>query len=78
MYYHNIGSTLKQRLANVKGKVSPYHLTSRDQKSENLSGKKSVEESLKMEGYEVSFRKPKMVGNGMKQPSAGCGDFWLG
>ncbi len=71
-----VGSSLRQRLANVRGKVSTQFM------SEGLQGenpsKRKVEESVRMEGYEVNFRKAKPTRPEKQQPMAGYSEFWIG
>ena len=69
------GNSLQQVLANTQGKVST-QFTSRDKKTENLSRKKAVEESVKMEGYEVNFRK-RVIRSEKQQPMTGYSEFWI-
>ncbi len=75
---YEIGSSLRQRIANAKGRFSTQFM-SEDQRKTNLSKKKAVEDSVKMEGYEVSFKKKTVKNdNETQQPMSGYSEFWLG
>ncbi len=70
------GSSLRQRLANARGKISTQFMSG-DLQKENPSRKKALEESVRMGGYEVNVRKP-VTGTDMQQPMAGHSEFWIG
>ena len=70
-----VENSQQQRLTNTQGKVST-QFTSRELKSENLSKKKAIEESVKMEGYEVNFRK-RVSRSEKQQPMTGYSEFWI-
>ena len=72
-----VGSSLRQRLANARGKVSTQFMSG-DLQKENLSRKKALEDGLKMGGYEVNVRKPVITRTDMQQPMAGYSEFWIG
>ncbi len=72
-----VGNSLRQRLTNVKGKVSTQFMSG-DLQKENPSTKKAVEESVRMGGYEVNFRKSKKGRTDTQQPMSGYSEFWLG
>ena len=70
-------SGISQRFANTKGKFSTQFMSG-DVKNENPSFKKSIEESVKMGGYEVNVRKPTTRRNDMQQPMGRYSEFWIG
>ena len=72
-----VGSSLRQRLANARGKVSTQFMSG-DLQKENLSSRKALEDGLKMGGYEVNVRKPATTRTDMQQPMAGYSEFWIG
>ena len=72
-----VGNSLRQRLANAKGKFSTQFM-SRDLQRENLSRRKAIEDGLKMGGYEVNVRKSVTTSTDMQQPMAGHSEFWIG
>ena len=68
---------VSQRITNAKGKY-PTQFMSGDEKNENPSFKKSLEDSVRMGGYEVNVRKPVTNRISMQQPIIGHSEFWLG
>ena len=72
-----VGNSLRQRLANTRGKVSTQFMSG-DLQNENPSKKKALEDGLKMGGYDVNIRKPKTARTDMQQPMAGYSEFWIG
>ena len=72
-----VGKSMKQRLANTKGKFSTQFM-SENLQQENPSKKKALEDGLKMGGYEVNVRKPKTARTDTQQPMAGYSEFWIG
>jgi hypothetical protein len=72
-----IRESVPQRIANAKGKFSTQFMRG-DMMNEKTSGKKTIEESVRMEGYEVNVRKPTAKRTDMQQPITGHSEFWLG
>jgi len=72
-----IRESVPQRIANVKGKYSTQFMSG-NIKNELSSGKKDMEDSVRMGGYEVNFRKPVTNRNDFQQPMTGHSEFWLG
>lgn len=72
-----IRESVPQRIANAKGKFSTQFMRG-DMMNEKTSGKKTIEESVRMEGYEVNVRKPAAKRTDMQQPITGHSEFWLG
>ena len=72
-----IKKSVSQRIANAKGKFSTQFMSG-DMKNEKTSGKKTMEESVRMGGYEVNVRKPVTNRISMQQPITGHSEFWLG
>lgn len=72
-----VGSSLRQRLANARGKFSTQFMSG-DLRKENPSGKKALEESVRMGGYDVSVRKPITGLTDVLQPMSGHSEFWIG
>ncbi len=72
-----VGSGLRQKLANAKGRFSTQFMSG-DLQTENLSKKKAVEESVKMGGYELGFEKKKPARIEPRQPMTGHSEFWIG
>ncbi|MDR1172672.1 MAG: hypothetical protein LBL24_09485 [Bacteroidales bacterium] len=72
-----VGSSLRQRLANARGRISTQFMSG-DLQKENPSGKKALEEGVRMGGYDVNVRKPVISGTDMQQPMAGYSEFWIG
>jgi len=72
-----VGNSLRQRLANQRGKFSTQFMSG-DLQKENLSKRKALEDGLKMGGYEVNVRKPVTTRTDMQQPMAGHSEFWIG
>jgi len=68
---------LRQSLANTKGKMSTQFMSA-DAQREILSKRRALEESARMEGYDVSVRKPAKARSGGLQPMAKCSEFWIG
>ena len=74
---YGIGSVPTRKFANREGRISTQFMSGSLQ-TENLSSKKAIEESVKMEGYELSFRKAGKIRKETQQPMSGHSDFWLG
>ncbi len=74
-YY--VGDVSKRRYANKEKRISTQFMGG-DLQTENLSRKKELEDSVRMGGYEVSFRKTKTIRNETQQPMSGYSEFWLG
>jgi len=74
---NSYGYSLSQRYANTSGKI-PTQLMSENLKKESLSEKKALEESVRMEGYEVSDRKSTRNCSDLQQSMAKCSEFWIG
>ena len=72
-----VGSSLRQSLANARGKMSTQFMSG-DLRTENPSRKKALEDSVRMGGYDVSVRKTSTTSFDMKQPMAGYSEFWIG
>ena len=72
-----IKESVSRRIANAKGKFSTQFMSG-DMKVEKTSGKKTMEESVRMGGYEVNVRKPATNRTDMQQPITGRSEFWLG
>jgi len=68
---------VSQRITNAKGKY-PTQFMSGDEKNENPSFKKSLEDSVRMGGYEVNVNKPPSKRNDMQQPMGRHSEFWIG
>ncbi len=75
---YGLGNGLRQKLTNAKGRVSTQFMSGDGQKKENLSKKRAIEESVKMEGYEVIFKKRAAARNETQQPMNGYSEFWIG
>jgi len=74
---NSYGNSLSQKYANTSGKIST-QLMSENLKNESSSEKKALEESVKMEGYEISDRKPTKNCPDLQQSIAKCSEFWIG
>jgi hypothetical protein len=72
-----VGSSLRQRLANARGKISTQFMSG-DLQKENPSRKTALEESVRMGGYDVNVKKPATTGTDMQQPMSGYSEFWIG
>ena len=70
-------SGVSQRIANTKGKFSTQFMSG-DIKNENPSLKRSVEESVRMGGYEVNVKKPATSRSDLQQPMGRYSEFWIG
>ena len=68
---------LRQSLANANGKMSTQFMGA-DVQRENLSRRRTLEESARMERYDVSVRKPAIARAGGQQPMSKCSEFWIG
>ena len=72
-------NSLRRNLANAKGKFSNLFMNSGELGKENPSKKKSLEESVRMEGYDVNVSNQAKSHTDMKQqPMTGYSEFWLG
>ena len=74
-YFGN--STVSQRLSNAKGKYSTQFMSGYIN-NENLSIKKNLEDSVRMEGYEILDKKPVTSRTDMQQPMGRYSEFWIG
>ena len=72
---NNVGMSLRQSFANSIGKYSSLFM-SREQAQKNPS-RINLEDSVRMEGYDVNVSKPVKNRTDMFQPVAGNSDFWL-
>ena len=72
-----VKNSLRQNIANARGKYSSL-FTSGAQNKEDPDIKKSLEEGLKMGGYEVNIRKTVKSQTDVHKPTAGFSEFWLG
>jgi len=73
-----VESSLRQSLANARGKMSTQFMSG-DLRKENPSRKKAMEDSFRMKGYDVSnVKKSATASFDMKQPMAGYSEFWIG
>lgn len=72
-----VGSNLRQSIANARGKISTQFMSMESIK-ENPSGKRSIEEGVRMGGYEINIRKPAINRTDMQQPMACHSEFWIG
>ena len=72
-----VGSNLRHSLTNAGGKYSAQFM-SRSMRNENLSIKRTLEDSVGMEGYEVNVRKPVIRRTDIQQPMAGHSEYWIG
>jgi len=72
-----IRESIPQRVANAKGKYSTLFMSG-DMKNEKKSGKKTMEVSSRMGGYNVNVRKPATSLTDAQQPMAGYSEFWIG
>ena len=70
-------NSVPQKIANAKGRFSTQFMSG-DIKTENLSRKKSLEEGVRMGGYEVNIRKPATSRTDIQQPMARYSEFWIG
>jgi hypothetical protein len=68
---------LRQNLANASGKMSTQFMSA-DVQRENPSRRRTLEESARMEGYDISVRKLAMARSERQQPMAKCSEFWIG
>ena len=74
---YSVSDIPKRISTNKEGRISTQFMSGSLQ-TENLSSKKAIEESVKMEGYELSFRKAGKIRKETQQPMSGHSDFWLG
>ena len=72
-----IGNISSRSLANANGKIFTQFMNV-DLKKESLSGKKALEESIRMEGYEVSARNLARNRPDLQQSMLQCSEFWIG
>ena len=72
-----IGNISSRSLANANGKIFTQFMNV-DLKKESLSGKKALEESVRMDGYEVNVRKLAVNRPDVQQSMAKCSEFWIG
>ena len=72
-----IENGMQQSLANARGKISTQFMSA-DVQRECLSRRKALEESARMERYDVSVRKPVIAKSGGQQPMSKCSEFWIG
>ena len=70
-----IKSNIPQNFSNATGKYSTQFMSGDFQ---NLARKKTLEESVRMGGYEVNVRKPKTDRIDMNQPMSRYSEFWIG
>jgi len=70
-------NSLRQSLANAKGKMSTQFMSG-DLRVQNPSKNKSMEDSFRMRGYDVSVKRSTTASFDMKQPMAGYSEFWIG
>ena len=74
---YGLDSGLRQKLANAKGRISTQFMSGDLQKKDNLSGKRAIEESVKMEGYEINVKKKAATRTETQQPMTGHSEFWI-
>lgn len=74
---HYVGHGVKHYPANNRRMFSTQYMGGNLQ-SENLSRKRVIEESVKMGGFEVSFKDAKTKPYETQQPMAGHSEFWIG
>ena len=74
-----VRSGVSQRIENAKGKYFTQFMSG-DIVIGNPTRKKSVEESIRMEEYEVNVnvRKPEKGMTDRLQPMSRCSEFWIG
>ena len=72
-----VGSGLRQSIANARGKYSTQFMSMESMK-DYPSGKKAIEEGVRMEGYEVNIGKTVTHRTDMLQPMARHSEFWIG
>ena len=71
------GNSLSQRLADTFGKISTQFMSG-NLINESPTGKQAHEESVRMEGYEVSAKKMARNCPDSQQSMAKCSEFWIG
>jgi len=69
-------NSLPQRLAKTFGKISTQFMSG-NLKKESPPEKKALEESVRMEGYEVSARKSARNYSDIQQSMAKYSEFWI-
>ena len=76
---YSIRNSLRQKIANAKGKYSSQFMNG-DIKRGDLSSRKSLEEGVKMEGYEIDVNIKVVVDHHVDMPKSvsGHSEFWLG
>ena len=72
-----VRSGITQKIASTKGKYSTQFMSG-GSKFENSSSKKSMEDGIRMGGYEVNIRKPVTTRSDFHQPMARYSEFWIG
>jgi len=72
-----IENGLRQSIANARGKMSTQFMSA-DVKRESPSRRTALEESAKMERYDVSVRKQAIAKSEVRQPMSKCSEFWIG
>jgi len=70
-------SDVSQRIANAKGKYSTQFMCGEISNNNSII-KKTVEDSVRMGGYEVSDRKPANSRVNMQQPISQHSENWFG
>jgi len=70
--------SVSKRITNAQGRFSNQFMRD-DATSVRSSGKRTAEESVRMDGYEVSARRPVMTSRiGIQQPTGRHSENWLG
>ena len=72
-----IRESVPQRVANAKGKYSTQFMSG-DFMKEKSSGIKTMEDGVRMGGYEVNTKKTTKTRTDFQQPLTGHSEFWLG
>jgi len=72
-----IRESVPQRIANAKGKYSTLFMSG-DMNNEKNFGKKTMDESTRMGGYNANVRKPATSRTDTQQPMAAYSEFWIG
>ena len=72
-----VENNLRQSVANAKSKMSTQFMSG-NLLAGNPSGKRIVEDSVKMGGYDLRVKKSSTANFDMKQPMAGYSEFWIG
>ena len=71
-----VENSLRQSIDDARGKMSTLFMSG-DVHTANLSGKKALHESVRMDGYEVNVRMP-LGKTDTHQPMARYSEFWIG